>query len=508
MALRLRRGTNSERLAITPAEGELVYTTDTKKIHAGDGTTVGGNIVSGINNLLEDATPQLGGTLDTNSQNIQGVGNIDITGNITASGTVTATNFIGDYKGSIVGDDSTVLVDAVNSKITGVVDTSSITATSGTVNGTLIATALQGPLTGNVTGDASGNHSGTFSGAITATGTLDGDLTGSVFADDSSVMIDAISKNISVTDINSNNITANNVTATSFVGDVTGSVFSDGSNVIIDGLTGALTGPIRSVATSAGDTGAFTYTVYNSGTTAHSLIIQKARGTEASPSALVAGDDAGGIMFADASKNLSVGQIVGMADPEGTITGSAVPGKISIRVANSVGAPIERAYVESSGATHTLGIHWGHSTSPTGIGFYSINNNNTGGTDGPRLLMRRSRGTYETPLAVADTDVLHRITFGGHDGTSYGDNAFITCRVDGTVSTGIIPTAIDIKTTSAAGNLQTVGTFGNGAFKLPVYADNTARDAAVPAPEAGMIIFNTTGTKFQGYTGAAWADLN
>ena len=56
MALRLRRGTNSERLAITPAEGELVYTTDTKKIHAGDGTTVGGNIVSGINNLLEDAT--------------------------------------------------------------------------------------------------------------------------------------------------------------------------------------------------------------------------------------------------------------------------------------------------------------------------------------------------------------------------------------------------------------------------------------------------------------------
>ena len=182
MALRLRRGTNSERLAITPAEGELVYTTDTKKIHAGDGTTVGGNIVSGINNLLEDATPQLGGTLDTNSQNIQGVGNIDITGNITATGTVTATNFIGDYKGSIVGDDSTVLVDAVNSKITGVVDTSSVTATSVTVNGTLNATALQGPLTGNVTGDASGNHSGTFSGAITATGTLDGDLTGSVFA--------------------------------------------------------------------------------------------------------------------------------------------------------------------------------------------------------------------------------------------------------------------------------------------------------------------------------------
>ena len=101
MALRLRRGTDAQRGTITPAEGELIYTTDTKKIYAGDGSSVGGNIVSGINNVLEDVTPQLGGTLDTNSQNIQGVGNIDITGTITASGTITATNFVGDYKGSI-----------------------------------------------------------------------------------------------------------------------------------------------------------------------------------------------------------------------------------------------------------------------------------------------------------------------------------------------------------------------------------------------------------------------
>ena len=139
MALRLRRGTDAQRGTITPAEGELIYTTDTKKIYAGDGSSVGGNIVSGINNVLEDVTPQLGGTLDTNSQNIQGVGNIDITGTITASGTITATNFVGDYKGSIVGDDSSILVDAVNSKITGVVDTSSVTATSiaGTLTGTV-----------------------------------------------------------------------------------------------------------------------------------------------------------------------------------------------------------------------------------------------------------------------------------------------------------------------------------------------------------------------------------
>lgn len=42
MALQIRRGTNLERLLITPVQGELIYTTDTKKLYVGDGVTVGG----------------------------------------------------------------------------------------------------------------------------------------------------------------------------------------------------------------------------------------------------------------------------------------------------------------------------------------------------------------------------------------------------------------------------------------------------------------------------------
>lgn len=45
MALRLRRGTNAERLTITPALGELIYATDTQLVYVGDGNTVGGIIV-------------------------------------------------------------------------------------------------------------------------------------------------------------------------------------------------------------------------------------------------------------------------------------------------------------------------------------------------------------------------------------------------------------------------------------------------------------------------------
>lgn len=47
MPLQLRRGTNAQRLTITPLQGELIYTTDTKNLYVGDGTTVGGTVVSG-----------------------------------------------------------------------------------------------------------------------------------------------------------------------------------------------------------------------------------------------------------------------------------------------------------------------------------------------------------------------------------------------------------------------------------------------------------------------------
>lgn len=46
MALKLRRGLEEDRSSITPADGELIYTTDGKALYVGDGTTPGGNGVS------------------------------------------------------------------------------------------------------------------------------------------------------------------------------------------------------------------------------------------------------------------------------------------------------------------------------------------------------------------------------------------------------------------------------------------------------------------------------
>lgn len=89
MTLKLRRGLEADRAAITPAEGELIYTTDEKKVFVGDGTTVGGNPLDTIgssfsgsyNDLtdkptipadisdLTDTQSLLGGTLTTAQAN-------------------------------------------------------------------------------------------------------------------------------------------------------------------------------------------------------------------------------------------------------------------------------------------------------------------------------------------------------------------------------------------------------------------------------------------------------
>ena len=97
MALQIRRGTAGQRTGITPAEGELLYTTDTKLVYVGDGSTAGGNIISGGGggDVVSDTTPQLGGDLDINGYKIvsSSNGNIELdpngTGDIILHGNLT-----------------------------------------------------------------------------------------------------------------------------------------------------------------------------------------------------------------------------------------------------------------------------------------------------------------------------------------------------------------------------------------------------------------------------------
>ena len=243
MALRLRRGTNAQRLGITFAEGELVYTTDTKKLYIGDASAAGGNLVSGMNNVVEDATPQLGGNLDLNGNNITGTGNINITGTLSI-----ATGFLKtDIQGSVFADDSGILVDGIAGKLVlannalGDLGNVATTApTDGQVlkwNNSASQWQPQADSTGtqllNTLTDVNAGSPQNLQALVWDSGTskwiagdvvqqgefLDGDFRGSVFGDDSSLIVDGINNRVTADRLTAT--TALNVTGLSSLADVT-----------------------------------------------------------------------------------------------------------------------------------------------------------------------------------------------------------------------------------------------------------------------------------------------
>jgi hypothetical protein len=60
-------------------------------------------------------------------------------------------------------------------------------------------------------------------------------------------------------------------------------------------------------------------------------------------------------------------------------------------------------------------------------------------------------------------------------------------------------------TTPAAGSFTTLSSSTH--FQAAVYADTTARDAAITSPAAGMVAYLTASNKLQVYTGSAWETI-
>ena len=141
---------------------------------------------------------------------------------------------------------------------------------------------------------------------------------------------------------------------------------------------------------------------------------------------------------------------------------------------------------------------------------------NAGDGDNLRSAMDKTNDNF-TELYGANS-VSSNLAFSGQTISSYNTNGDIILGPDGTgtirIAQNVIP---DADNTRLIGNntmrplgayIGTAGVISSGPITLPTFADNTARDATITQPTAGMLIFNTTGTKFQGYTGSAWVDLN
>jgi hypothetical protein len=70
MGLQLRRGTDAERLTITPDLAEPIWITDTEKLYVGDGETVGGILASPDQQVGTDSTPLFDGLNVTNTATV------------------------------------------------------------------------------------------------------------------------------------------------------------------------------------------------------------------------------------------------------------------------------------------------------------------------------------------------------------------------------------------------------------------------------------------------------
>jgi len=238
MPLQIRRGTEAERqlLATPPQQGELVYITDSEQLYIGDGTSLLRDITPVTGYTDENALDYIGSVLDagphtgitfthddaanTISATIsptQNLTTLTVTGNsslatTTVDGNLSVTGKLtADFNGSIHGDDSTLLVDGVDNKIN----------LDGTVKGNIIPDTTEAYDIGSSSlkfKDLYLSGTSLYLGAaqVTATGaainlpagsTVGGnliqdsvsedtafirDIQGSVFADDSTQLVNAV----------------------------------------------------------------------------------------------------------------------------------------------------------------------------------------------------------------------------------------------------------------------------------------------------------------------------
>ena len=221
MALRLRRGTDAERQLITPVEGELIYVTDTKELYAGDGNTVGGVRVTG------EIADTINGLADVDA-GVPQDNDILLYSDITAKweSSPLSLRTLPDVEADAILDGQIL---AWNAGISAFVPANNVGGGDTTFDGDLVGSVFTDDsslVIDGLTGFIYGTHFGSVNNSITGVeiidainnvlkgelvgnvnGNLRGDVAGSVFGDDSSILVDAVNSKI-VGDVDSNSVTA------------------------------------------------------------------------------------------------------------------------------------------------------------------------------------------------------------------------------------------------------------------------------------------------------------
>ena len=190
--------TSAERSAIFSVKsGAFIYNTSTNRLEVYNGTTwvgVSSNISSsGINNVVEDTTPELGGNLNLNSKYITGSGGANITGVVTAttfSGSAASLTSIpaGQLTGTVLDARLTTVSSSKLSGALPAISGASLTNLTGAAASTYGATNISpvitvdanGRITGITTALIAGGGGGDITSVVAGTGLSGGGTTGDV----------------------------------------------------------------------------------------------------------------------------------------------------------------------------------------------------------------------------------------------------------------------------------------------------------------------------------------
>ena len=441
MPLQIRRGTNAERLILASplVSGELLWIVDDQRLYIGDGTT-----------LARDLVPVTG----FNAEDAQ-----DTAASLFTAGSHTGITFV---------------YEDANDRVNATVDIPQLLQ-----NLDLNSFSITG--TGNIS----------ITGDLSITGNISGNSKGSIFADDSTLLVNAIDGSINLDgtvkgdvvpdqneayDLGSSSnrfkdlylsgtslylgsaqITASGAAVNLPAGStINGVLISDidsgvapGSdyniNIVGDDSSSIINSSSRTVTASGGFFGNLTGNVTGDTTGYHTGDITGS----------IFSDDSTKIVDAVANEVYAAGGFFGnlTGDVVGNVTGNITTNLISSSDSSAIVCDTQfnfetRVIVEDDITINnggTLFLNSDESTSNLQIATHSD-------SDLPGvILMRRSRGTAASPAALQTNDRIHALNFNAFDGSNYINAASIQARITGTVSSGRVPASLRFFVTAANG---------------------------------------------------------
>mgnify|MGYP001409957369 FL=1 len=373
MALQIRRGTDAQRQLLTgasaPKAGELIFTTDTKKLFVGDGSTAGGiqvdttlsaQYLSVPSNITPDAT---------NTRDL---------------GTTTAAWRTGYFNGIVA---------------TGEIEAASFTGNITSNNSTVVVNANAGTVTANLTGAVVGNVTGNTAG--THTGPVTGDVKGSLFGSDSSLRVDGDS------DYMTNGVIA-------FDGSVV--QLQSGDKVTFGTTTSANGVGLRINSTDHANNMAITvYSDSSNNSTLNSFEAFASRGTIVTPTVINPDDGIFGHNFYgyDGSAYKLSSFIHASVDPNATVASGAVPGQLLFATTPDNGSTLKYMTINKDG---NLGINVSNPTKKLEV--------NGNGQFASEVLLGRMDQTAINALTAANGMIVYNTTtnkFQGYEGGAWSN---------------------------------------------------------------------------------------